>query len=155
MPNLKDTIKELRKIRARFIKGACYAQYNKDELTMKRMGHDARMIQAAIERLEPAEPKPLSLDDLKNIPVGTVLWCDYREMIPGKEICYLPMSPVEFCGLGLETFEDTSVPVPMIYYSDGMDYQDTYLEDQVLWTGKPTEEQRHALDMSKYRRAQA
>lgn len=98
-------------------------------------------------------PIPLTLESLKHLQVGTVLWCDYREIVPGKDVCFLPMSPVEFCGLGNETFEDTSVPEPVIYFSDGMDYQDTYAEDMILWTGKPTEKQRRALDLKAYRRA--
>lgn len=94
---------------------------------------------------------PLSLDDLKYIPVGTVLWCDYRERVAGKEQELLPVSPVEFCGLGRETFEDT--PEPVIYYSDGLDYQSEYGFDFVLWAGKPTDEARLALDLTAYRRA--
>jgi hypothetical protein len=82
-------------------------------------------------------PRPLTLEELKNIPAGTLLWYDMIELETKEAPVYFPLSPVEFCGLGLETFEDTSVPVPVIYFSDGLDYQDTYGEDIVLWTAKP------------------
>ena len=89
-----------------------------------------------LEALKSADPSPriLTLDELRNVEPGTVLWEMQRNMIPAY--------PVEFKGFG--TFFDDGTK-EVIEFGLGFEEVAEYGAQYILWTAKPTDEQIKAV----------
>lgn len=83
---------------------------------------------AMIEEGYPA-PRPLTLDELRNVKPGTVLW--------EKQNNIMPAYPVEFKGFG--TFFDDETK-EAIEFGLGFEEVAEYGKQYILWTAKPTDE---------------
>ena len=89
----------------------------------------------AMELLKAAYPEPhcLTLDELRKVNPGTVLW---RE-----DTC--TVVPVEYIKIDKYSFPDGST-AQMVVFGAGMDYVCDYGKEYRLWTAKPIDEQRKA-----------
>ena len=106
---------------------------NGKEAAMRLTGYQLR------EKYGNEQPRPLSLDELRNYPEGSVLWKDDRNPDDGA---MNPMYPVRFEGIGPAIVDKEQ---EAILFSDGCDYAVDYSLYFVLWTGWPTDEQRKAV----------
>ena len=106
-------------------------------------------IEALEDKEEPEkeqEPRILTLDELRQVEPGTVLWMDMRNY-PDDETSRPPLSPKEFCRFS--EIDDDEV----ILFGDGVEYAEQYGMDYtaqygmgfILWTAKPSQEQRRAV----------
>ena len=99
----------------------------------------AFILREAAHMLEEPEPRVLTVKDLRTLPPGTIVWHDGR-----ADSTFFNIAPVSF-----ERIDDggyRTIEVPCIVYSDGYDDLDDYGRDFVLWTARPTEEQRKAVE---------
>ena len=103
---------------------------------------DKEALESAIFFIKRAnkQPRPLSLEELRNYPKGSVLWKDDRNPEDGT---LSPIYPVSFEGIGPAIVDKEQ---EAILFSDGCDYAADYSMYFVLWAGKPTEEQRLAVN---------
>lgn len=88
-----------------------------------------------------SSPHPLTLDELRRIPPGAVLWIDDRDL-EDEEDPFLPMVPTCFEGFRTEQLDGEEQPEEHIVYSDGLDSVESYGKGFILWDGRPTDEQR-------------
>ena len=99
-----------------------------------------QIMKDALELLKAPEPKLLTLDELRDVPSGTVLWCD---MVSSGRMP--PIYPVCYEGIKTETYPDNSGEFEVVEYTDGMDDVKDYGIFYRLWTARPTEEQRKGV----------
>ena len=95
-------------------------------------------LKMAIEALKEQEPHVLTLDELRKVEPGTVLWQDIRNNPEIKDE-WMPMFPVEFIRFSDFAGDET------IEFSLGMDYCAEYGKSFLLWTAKPSDEQREKV----------
>ena len=99
----------------------------------------AFILREAAHMLEEPEPRVLTIEDLRTLPAGTIVWHDGR--FDSELFSIAPVSFERIADGGYRTID-----VPCIVYSDGYDELDDYGRAFVLWTARPTEEQRKAVE---------
>lgn len=95
------------------------------------------IINDAIALLKAQEPRVLTLDELRNVKPGTVLW-EMQNYI-------MPAYPVEFKGFDAAPINDGSEAIEIIAFGLGFEEVDEYGKQYILWTAKPADEQRRRV----------
>lgn len=82
-----------------------------------------------------------TIEELRMIPIGSVLWHDYRNPDDGT---MAPAYPICFEGFAPSQVDKTQ---EAILYPDGCDYVEDYGTYFIFWKGRPTDEQRKAVKL--------
>lgn len=126
-------------------KEGCKDHLKSDALVLLRRQHKRiQELELSLLTQETAQtPRLLSLEDVKQLPMGATAWREYRWRDEDDGITRTEISPVMravCCGVPVLTDGESQEPLENLVPCEGSD-----ITAERYWTARPTEEQRKAV----------